>query len=906
MKKFLFSALLALSSLTTSQAANLYSSNLGNGIATVGAANGIASGTVRFGVFPPGFDFDANAANYAALDAAFTQVYSFSGALTVDAVNGFYQTAPTYATDVSYETVPYSTIAGQKVYVWILNRVDAALATQQAIFSTDATWVSPTAVVQDTIVSIDTGAPGLTVHLGQLANGNNIGAGALAHTTEGALVEVSGVAITRTPAEGQILEGSTVSFSATVSEGTFPLFYQWRKDGVAITGAESATFTIDSAMIGDFGVYDVLVSNTVSTDIPSNAINLSVVTPTPTIINDPQSTVVAVGSVLNLGVDAVGAGTLTYQWKKGADLPGQTEALLRLPNVTLAQAGTYSVVVSNASGKATSANAEVVVVNQAPEIVVSPVGGTVALKAIVAGKNATYQWFRGETRIYNSTKFLGATTPTLTIRAVNLLDSNNYSCRVTTGSSSAFSGVRTVKVFDTAPLIDAAGLPMPNGRIGASYSFQIPTVSAANRGATLYAATNLPTGLKLDTKTGLITGRPTKTGTFNVVLRASNARGTAESAVQPVVINGILPGLEGSYIGVVERQAVLGGELGGRFEMLISNTGAVSGKLLLGVETYPLVGFIEASAFPVQASFMLQRKGGLSPLNISFELEGDDYLVNGLITDTENDLNFNGFRNIWTTAAPATAYRGLYNAAIDLENEDDIGAAAIPQGAGYLTFSIANDGKLSIKGKTADGIGLTTATFVGPAGEVFLFNTLYTTARKGSILSLFEIAVGATNADNTLLGAATWSRPVDPAAAQKTYKAGFGPVDVIVFGGRYTPPVSPLVALDLALNSVVDLNFEEGGISGVNPNVDIRLEAKSKAVVTGANPGSTTLTIAEATGLITGGFKLGGLRTAKFEGVILPENGELVGLGHFLLPNAANSQILSGLVSLEEPAAVAP
>src|SRR5437879_10801119 len=48
--------------------------------------------------------------------------------------------------------------------------------------------------------------------------------------------------ITTQPANQTITAGQTASFSVTAT-GTAPLNYQWRKNGVAISGATTATYT---------------------------------------------------------------------------------------------------------------------------------------------------------------------------------------------------------------------------------------------------------------------------------------------------------------------------------------------------------------------------------------------------------------------------------------------------------------------------------------------------------------------------------------------------------------------------------------------------------------------------------------------------------------------------------------
>lgn len=87
----------------------------------------------------------------------------------------------------------------------------------------------------------------------------------------------------------------------------------------------------------------------------------------PQIVQQPQSQTVTPGSEVVFTVQATGTGVLSYRWQKGeADLPGQNGASLRLVSVTAADAGTYRVVVSNAEGAVTSAEAVLTVQTVTP------------------------------------------------------------------------------------------------------------------------------------------------------------------------------------------------------------------------------------------------------------------------------------------------------------------------------------------------------------------------------------------------------------------------------------------------------------------------------------------------------------------------------------------------------------
>ncbi len=71
--------------------------------------------------------------------------------------------------------------------------------------------------------------------------------------------------------------GASTSFSV-VATGSPPLSYQWRKDGLAIGGATSATLSLSGLQPNDIGNYTVVVSNA-SGSVTSSAASLAVSTP---------------------------------------------------------------------------------------------------------------------------------------------------------------------------------------------------------------------------------------------------------------------------------------------------------------------------------------------------------------------------------------------------------------------------------------------------------------------------------------------------------------------------------------------------------------------------------------------------------------------------------------------------
>jgi len=86
----------------------------------------------------------------------------------------------------------------------------------------------------------------------------------------------------------------------------------------------------------------------------------------PTITNQPANVSVVVGQPATFSVTAVGTPPLAYQWQKNSvNIPGATSATFTISQCTLANSGNYRVIVTNASGSATSNVAALTVVDNA-------------------------------------------------------------------------------------------------------------------------------------------------------------------------------------------------------------------------------------------------------------------------------------------------------------------------------------------------------------------------------------------------------------------------------------------------------------------------------------------------------------------------------------------------------------
>jgi uncharacterized repeat protein (TIGR03803 family) len=165
--------------------------------------------------------------------------------------------------------------------------------------------------------------------------------------------------ITGQPADQLAYIGGTALFTVATF-GAAPVFYQWQQDGINLTnggnisGATSATLTISNVTANDAALYTVIVSNAVNS-VASDYAVLEVIFSPPGITTQPASQTCVAGTTTTFTVAAFGDQPLSYQWQEngtnltdGGAISGSATSTLTIANLTLASAGSYSVIVSNA------------------------------------------------------------------------------------------------------------------------------------------------------------------------------------------------------------------------------------------------------------------------------------------------------------------------------------------------------------------------------------------------------------------------------------------------------------------------------------------------------------------------------------------------------------------------------
>jgi subtilisin-like proprotein convertase family protein len=205
---------------------------------------------------------------------------------------------------------------------------------------------------------------------------------------------------------------------------------------------------------------------TVTASTPGGCINTANVTITvnqlPAITSQPGNQSLCPGQTATFTVAATGTG-ISYQWylngnplSNGGNISGATGTTLTVSNVTPADAGNYTVVVSGVCTPAATSNVATLAVGAPPIITSQPQsqtacsGNTVSFNVASSSSNLTYQWYHGATLLVtDGIHIFGATTSTLTITNITAADAGNYSVVVTNACSQSTTSATAVLTFST-------------------------------------------------------------------------------------------------------------------------------------------------------------------------------------------------------------------------------------------------------------------------------------------------------------------------------------------------------------------------------------------------------------------------------------------------------------------------
>ena len=470
--------------------------------------------------------------------------------------------------------------------------------------------------------------------------------------------------------------------------------------------------------------------------------------------------------------------------------------------------------------------------------------------------------------------------------------------------------------FDPTSMTISVEMPAENVTVTPNYVQENPTTTAgvaftmdASNGQSpaTFSAKGLPSGLKINRSTGVISGIPAKVGTFEVQITAKRSDGTTVSYTIPITVQMLSAKAQGTFTGYL-----FGGD---RVRGLVSFTVSAKGALTVKVDTqsvsyrFSTKSWTSASGNIYRA--MLARKQGET---LMLELDASTGTLTAASTFGGGTLGApnvftvyakrNDFADRKDTVAQAklALYKGYYTVALPIDSidTDTTGANNVQSGSGYLTATVRDRGAVKIAGKLADGTrvsGSTTLIVDGPDAYVPLFVKLY--SRRGVFAGLLHISGSAApSLDVAKVGSfrLEWIYPGRNTA---------------LTGDRFT---AQLDAYGAFYNTLADIQAAYAGTAFrteenfgwptllVLPGTGGGLAlAKKDAVL---NPDGVTMKAAKKTGLFSGSFKVadsvtGKTVTLKHAGVLTRDGSNNVGDGAYIRTVKTGSYTLKSSYKVE-------
>ena len=454
-----------------------------------------------------------------------------------------------------------------------------------------------------------------------------------------------------------------------------------------------------------------------------------------------------------------------------------------------------------------------------------------------------------------------------------------YTVKVTATNASATGGNAVVREFAlTVPNITSEKLPnlIPDvdayGTIQCGVAFNPGLVDCAPEEGWTVKVAGLPTGLKWDAKAGVITGVPTKAGTYTVTFTASKKGEANQIATITLVAEALPEWAQGTFAGYVKT---FGGEPDyedayGSATMTVTANGKVSGKIALGGTNWTFSAASYAASdggdcFEVAA----EAKSGKATMPLWLMVQSGSLAETGLLNGSAGGwLGDSGpaevslWRNVWkdkSTAAAAKAEIAKWEGAYTISVED----------GGYLSLTVGKSGDVKATGKLADGtaVSATAPLMYRDGWDFFTVFCTAPSAYKGGYLWL-PVGFGAERGalDDLGLGMVASSR--NP---QATGEYGEGFTRHLGFTGACYDKTN-MLSDDFEVLRFMALEPMLNGNSPTNEcAAEVRFDAKGKPVI--AKETGLTLSFAQATGVFKGGFTfVFDAKTKKkvnFEGIVV-------------------------------------
>ena len=366
---------------------------------------------------------------------------------------------------------------GTPTYSWKKNGTTISGATA-------ATFSSNTLSNNDVIsVDMTTSTACFTV---QTVSSNNVTMTVNANLTPSVSIAESG---------NNICAGTSVTFTATPTNGGSSPTYQWKNNGTTITGATNATYSSSSLANGD--VITVVMTTSIAcfaaSTATSNGVTMVVNSSfTPSVAIAASNNNVCAGTTLTFtAIPTNGGNTPTYQWYNNSSvIAGETNATYTTSST--ANSDVISVVMGSsmacASSPTANSNNLTMVINPivTPSVIASTTATTVCPAAAVTfnssvtngGNTTQYQW------MVNSANINGATGSSY-IATSGVNDADVYSVAITSNANCLSTNTATSNGI-TMSLTSPVATITPSGSTALCSTANV-TLTASNGASYLWS-----------------------------------------------------------------------------------------------------------------------------------------------------------------------------------------------------------------------------------------------------------------------------------------------------------------------------------------------------------------------------------------------------------------------------------
>ncbi len=492
------------------------------------------------------------------------------------------------------------------------------------------------------------------------------------------------------------------------------------------------------------------------------------------------------GQPATLSASATGDPMIHFEWSNNDKFAAEVlEEDWTRTAMKLTDAGNHRVTAVNSTGTETSPVIPVHVLRVDTTPVGVAVNKTLTLKAVASGPGPLqYRWQRDGADLVEGIDATGTDKPQLVIKNISPGQGGEFECLVFDGVEEKSSGVRVVSVIEPPLMEDLLGNDKTIVSGTPFYQF------TAEHGATRFEARGVPPGMKFNVRTGELSGRPNRAGTFTIRVRARNVAGVSPWREYNIVVDPLPNHVAGMFRGIIEPDEIVNRSTGGSVEVKIGPTGTFTGRIGLLFGIYSFRGRLDAVPDDDTPTItILITRRNLPPLELLIKAESASQRCTGTLKIDADEAAWRAEMDFWHQRnQPATSRAGYHTV---LMKHNDTPAT----GAGFAGVTVTSGGAVRLAGRAPDTMALTQSRVLSRTGEVPVFALL--DKKRAALCGWLTVNEGTEPdfSDGTVTGTLAWKR-LDNLTGTRFHPEGFE-LALDTQGGRHPRPDSGDVLMGL-------------------------------------------------------------------------------------------------------------